>query len=769
MSEKNVDSNHQGNINVGNITGFGAVVIGSNSTLNYKSDDDSGLAEKLERLLATHEKRRLPLGTVTLDPQTPVVAGVYGTWTLTYTVGSLGIDSGGQIKVALRLVSDWANPQVDDPQAEGYCTAVTDGPAKLRVSWQQRGHIRPKTKCIVMDVYDGSLYPGDTVTITLGDTSHGSPGIRAQTYIESHFGFFVLVDPTNACDPRPLDESPMLQIVPAEMKTLVCLLPSQAKLNTLVDIFVKGEDMWRNPIPVIDNVQFEWVGSNEVEIDGSQLTAHQAGSGYLIAKSAGFTCQSNPIEFREQTSALQHYWGDIHAQTAETVGVGTEDEYFTFGREWGRLDFTSHQGNDFQMRDEYWQHLNETTQKYHEDGRFVVFPGYEWSASSPTGGDHNVIYRNEGYPIMRSSHWLIDTPANALSPAHPADVFYARMKENVPLHDVLVCMHVGGRYANMHDFFDQELITLVELVSCWGVFEWMLWDAFERDYIVGVMCNSDGHHGRPGAEGAGMEEFGIRSGLTCVLAESLTRDGIFDALKQRHCYGTTGARMLLDFQAGDVLMGSIITDNTGTINITASVTGTGPLESLQLFQGKEVIHEVRPPAFDKLTQSTHIRVSWQGSRERGRQRRATWDGAVRVEGCQIESASLFSFDTVLDGIVEQSPTQVTFRSRTTGDRDGLDLVLDDARDGTVIFDSGVGTVSVNLADLTDEQSRMAFDMGGVDMQVIIERYPATVEEQTLALETTVTPAAGKLTPYFVKATQVDGEMAWASPVYVDLR
>mgnify|MGYP007059559963 CR=1 FL=1 len=74
-----------------------------------------------------------------------------------------------------------------------------------------------------------------------------------------------------------------------------------------------------------------------------------------------------------------------------TVGTGTESEYITFGRDVARLDIASHQGNDFQMDDDYWAHLNRTVADFHEDGRFVVFPGYEWSANTPAGGDRNVI------------------------------------------------------------------------------------------------------------------------------------------------------------------------------------------------------------------------------------------------------------------------------------------------------------------------------------------------------------------------------------------
>ncbi len=244
---------------------------------------------------------------------------------------------------------------------------------------------------------------------------------------------------------------------------------------------------------------------------------------------------------------LKRYWGDLHAQTSATVGTGTEEEYFTFGRDVARLDFTSHQGNDFQMTDKDWQRLNDTVRDFHKDGEFVVFPGYEWSANTPAGGDRNVFYREEGLPIIRSKHWQIsETPKTELTPAHPADVLYERIRQHVDPDKVLLGSHVGGRYADIRQYFDQELGPLVEVVSCWGVFEWLLWDAFEMGYIVGVMCNSDGHKGQPGAEGPGAGDFGINNGLPCVLTDSLTRESIFAALKARRCYGTTGPRIDLE-------------------------------------------------------------------------------------------------------------------------------------------------------------------------------------------------------------------------------
>src|SRR5262245_13501042 len=83
------------------------------------------------------------LGTVTLQPQTPIVAGSIGQWTLTLTVGSLGIDEGGTIKVGQRFASDWEPSQFDRPTESGYTTVTTNGAARLRPHYERKGHDRP--------------------------------------------------------------------------------------------------------------------------------------------------------------------------------------------------------------------------------------------------------------------------------------------------------------------------------------------------------------------------------------------------------------------------------------------------------------------------------------------------------------------------------------------------------------------------------------------------------------------------------------------------
>jgi peroxiredoxin len=678
------------------------------------------------------------LGAVTLDPPGPVVAGSTGTWTITLTVGSMGIDEGGTIKVAQRFASDWEPSQFDRPAASGYTTVTTTGEAKLRPRYDRKGHDRPWMQCIVIDVYDGSLFPGDAVTIILGDRSQGSPGIRAQTFIESKHEFRVFVDPTNACVARAIANSPTFPIIAGETIRLVCIASD--------DVFVKGEDVWGNPTKAPSDVS--------VTRDGDAYIASSA--------RLQLTARSNPAPNRD--GRFKKYWGDLHAQSDATVGTGTEEEYFRFGRDWARLDFISHQGNDFQVTDEDWKRLNDQVRAFHKDHEYVVFPGWEWSGATPAGGDRNVIFLEEDQPIWRSSHWQVPhIPETDSSPALDAGELFKRVRNHRP--DItLLASHVGGRYADIRKYFDQDLGPLVELVSCWGVFEWMLWDAFDMNYIVGVMCNSDGHKGRPGAEGPGAGQFGIPNGLTCALATEKTRAAIFNALKNRRCYGTTGARIDLTFECNGNPMGSLINSAT-PMQLAAWVKGAAPIESLELFEGKKIIQTLRPHAFNNLATSPHIRLRWRGSRIRGRARRVTWDGSITVEGPKIRSASGY-FDTPIDRITHQTDHEIHFISQTTGDADGVDLVLDRPGPGAIRFQSKAGNCEVSLADLTDANPRKIFDFGGLDMQVQIERYPSNLVETSATLESTVTPPAGKMTPYFVKVTQCDGHMAWSSPIYI---
>jgi hypothetical protein len=200
-----------------------------------------------------------------------------------------------------------------------------------------------------------------------------------------------------------------------------------------------------------------------------------------------------------------------------------------------------HQGNDFQITDEFWADLNALTAEFDAPGSFVALPGYEWSGNTGMGGDRNVFYRREGRPIRRSSRILVGDVTDP--DCYTANALFEDLAE--ASEDAIVIAHVGGRYADIAVAHDGRFERAVEIHSTWGTFEWLLHDAFDLGYRPGLVCHSDDHKGRPGATLPGASTFGAIGGLTCYLMPELNRDALFAALRARRQYGTTGTRLYM--------------------------------------------------------------------------------------------------------------------------------------------------------------------------------------------------------------------------------
>jgi hypothetical protein len=72
-----------------------------------------------------------------------------------------------------------------------------------------------------------------------------------------------------------------------------------------------------------------------------------------------------------------------------------------------------HQGNDFQITAGFWRDLNALTRQFDQPGRFVFFPGHEWSGNTALGGDRNVVLKGEDRVLHRSCHALVEDLSDA--------------------------------------------------------------------------------------------------------------------------------------------------------------------------------------------------------------------------------------------------------------------------------------------------------------------------------------------------------------------
>ena len=734
------------------------------------------------------------MGSARIEPAGARTAGEVDEFTLIYTAGRYGIDDSGMLKISWRTTSDMQKPQFDRPAAGGYTTVEASNGASLEC-WVDRVNIRPWTNTLVVRVGRGYLRDGDTITVRFGDRRSGSPGIRLQTNAERHFAFKIYVDAFATYEFTEISDTPGFPLLPGRPTTWKAVAPSQLPPHETFNLSILANDRWGNPTPAGEAKALRLSANRrvaglptEITLDACTIVHEVAGLSvdepadiwFEAMDAAGRRlCLSNPLKILRPPFE-RRYWGDLHGQSDETVGTNSAEDHFLFARDLALLDIAGHQGNDFQIDDDFWRSLNELTARFNVSGRFLALPGYEWSGNTGLGGDRNVFYRKEGRPIFRSSHILIGEGCASTDPAPTAhDLFRSLGGE-----DAVVIAHVGGRYADILYAHDPRLETAVEIHSSWGTFEWLLHDAFSKGYRVGVVCHSDDHKGRPGATSPGASSFGAIGGLTCYLMPELTRDALFNCLRARHHYGTTGTRLYLDVRgsfersvklfAGDpaigpaqswpgsrVMMGDIVDAAGQTMSLRVEALGTAPIQDITVFRGTEVLRSFRPAG---AARSRRLALRWEGAEYRGRGRETRWTGEMRIMGNEIVEVAGVNFLNPELAVREiEKGAAYSWVSVTTGNLVGIDLTMAHAAEGRLSIVTNHAKIDIDLTQLGEET--VTADAGGLGRKVWLTRL--SEPEGPLAFDATCDVNAGDTdTPVYVRITQEDCNRAWSSPIYL---
>jgi hypothetical protein len=277
----------------------------------------------------------------------------------------------------------------------------------------------------------------------------------------------------------------------------------------------------------------------------------------------------------------QLYFGDLHNHLLVDDGhQGSVDQLFTIHRDRFASDFgatTSHGDSNKLLISELA--LNDLLTEVNLDsGHFVSIPGFEWTQGDfvvPRAGHRHVIYETPGGPLYR-----------------PTEAFSDSIREFSELmsktNGMIFAHHVSRASVGGTDwtYTNIKVEPAVEMCSSWGRFEYYqnpghirvqemkdssVQDAWRMGWRLGVIGGSDGHN-----------LFGDRiQGLTGVYATELTRPAIFDAIRKRRCYATTGEPIQVDFRANGNLMGSEIDAADGPV-IEATVEGTAKLISVEV-------------------------------------------------------------------------------------------------------------------------------------------------------------------------------------------
>lgn len=264
------------------------------------------------------------------------------------------------------------------------------------------------------------------------------------------------------------------------------------------------------------------------------------------------------------------FWADTHVHSRFSPDAeGEVDELIHFARDRAGLDAVCVTDNDYYphkaLTEAEWRIQQAFAEHYTEPGRFVVFPGWEYTYHrrdlTPDFNHRIIFYSRPGGPIFRR-----------IDPATRTD---RQLFEKLAASDAATYPHHAT-----YEILAPNLDRNVEICSSWRVvFEEndFTLQALNRGQRTGFIGSSDTHRAVPGLGGA----------LTGVFAAELTPEALFEAYRARRLIATQGCFVFIEFRvAGIFIGGEGACDGPPQVIIR--------IEALEVIEWLEVIRDGQP-------------------------------------------------------------------------------------------------------------------------------------------------------------------------------
>jgi len=540
------------------------------------------------------------------------------------------------------------------------------------------------------------------------------------------------------------------------------------------------------------------------------LAACAPGGGHPAESQAGSATRTALEE-----SGFQVYFGDLHNHSNLTYGHGSFEnalenaaqslDFFTVTPHALWPDIDQLQGNpelewviDYhrtafvRLRDpRYWANYIEKLKQYNVPGVRITFPSFE--IHSLKYGDHVVISKLQDMELPPAGTTVVELRDQVLD------------AENTIITPHGIGYQSGFRGYDWNYFKEGPQTPFVEIYSRHGGSEGsagpfgMYHDMGPRDYggtmeaglrrgfRFGVVASSDSHAGHPG---------GFGDGRMAVLARALTRDDIWEAIRERRVYATTGANIRLDFRINGAHMGQAITDGeTSRRVIEVAVEGMNQIDYVELVKNGATLHRehvshtprhdsgggpVRAKVrfeFGWNQVSSTDRIDWQGriSLSGGRLLKATpqFRGAPFTSPQRDEGGHVIPWESWVSRITETTANSVAFHAMSESNpapmhptTQSITLDVEMKPNDRFIAEVNGQAFSHTLAELL-EGSRSRFMRGWLTEAVSFNR---AVPESGFMVSFELEDEASREEDYYsVRVRQTDHQWAWSSPIWVGAR
>jgi hypothetical protein len=220
------------------------------------------------------------------------------------------------------------------------------------------------------------------------------------------------------------------------------------------------------------------------------------------------------------------------------------------------------------------------------------------------------------------------------------------------------------------------------------------------------------------------------------------------------------------------------------------VAGTAQLESVQLFRGLKSVYN---HPMNHSHSKNHVRVLWEGASRKSSYSGVVWDGEVEISGTKLISYKKIRFDSPRSTATRISEDRLRWHSLACGYRSGIILELEDTdgaeikctADTTLISASryGEGSYLGSMGISYRPAERISFAMdpeelllgpkvievGSLNRRLTLSLAPDRSRQEEVTFTYIDPDPEPKENPYWVRITQTDMEMAWTSPIFVQMR
>lgn len=513
---------------------------------------------------------------------------------------------------------DWEIPQLNSKSSDKSLWLITPQGAKVPAkAIQGKSKLCPQFEFVL----PCEIKLGEEVIIMMGSDERNN-GYRSQLHLQRRRPFHLYIDLKGNGDYKE-PEIFSVDVKGNALERIRVIAPSMVAKNERFDVVIRFEDVHGNLTSLADEgtlIEFSYDQLREnlswklfvpetgfITVPNLYFNEQGVYRLKLINTAKKQTFYSSPIKCIESDNNQTIYWGVFHGESERFDASLQIESCLRHFRDDMAYHFyaSSSFETEEETTNELWKNISLQISEFNEDDRFNTFLGSQWFSEDPHEGLRQLVFTKDNKPLLRKKE-AKSTSLKKIYKTHTA-------KEVIGIPSFTMAKGLVFDFKEHNPEFE----PVVEIYNAWGSSECKKSegnlkpitsngkDGVEEDETGSIRAALNKGH-RFGFVAGGLDDRGVFSefytseqiqytpGLTAVVGSAQTRDGLIQSLKDRSCYATTGARMIIGLEIAGLPMGCVISTRAkpGLVYnryIKGFVIGTDKVSKIEIIRNGKLL------------------------------------------------------------------------------------------------------------------------------------------------------------------------------------